>query len=154
MRKTTLGTVLTIALAWTLYFLYLERSNFYAAHQANVLERSHLIKMMVPAILGIIITSLMLWNASKGKSFKSIKAFLKEDTMLTQEDERERLITSQVALKSYRLLSNLFWIALVASISFIDVKFLRMEHLVLIIALLVTVESMYFYWNFRKMISE
>lgn len=154
MRKTTLGTILTIALVWTLYFLYLERSNFYAAHQANVLERSHLIKMLVPAILGIIITGLMLWNAGKGKSFNSIKTFLKEDTMLTQEDERERLITSQVALKSYRLLSNVMLIALLACISFIDVKSLAMQHLVLFIAVLITVDSMYFYWNFRKMINK
>lgn len=150
MKKTTIGTFLNVLLAWTLVVSQRGRRDFYSAHEAGILNQSHLIRFFIPLIIALLIIFFLLRNAMKGKKFPSFRAFMKEDLVLTLEDERERTVSSEIALKNYQFLGNLLVVLLVLLPFFSDWRAISTEQILLFIALVITIDSAYYLWNFRK----
>lgn len=154
MKKTLNGTILGVLLVWSLYFFFVTRDIMSEAVSGGGKTTGQIAPFFIAGAILLFIIFLMIRNSTSDKNPGSLADRLRANTTLSEQDEREERIASEVAKKGYITISNFIILFMMVLPMFGSGKTFTVNQVLVTIAIAVTLESLLFFYRYYKMYNE
>ncbi|WP_312654394.1 hypothetical protein [Proteiniclasticum sp.] len=151
MKKTRNGTILGVLLVWTIYFFHLTRDLFDEALAEKINVPLRFGTFLFTAAILFVILFLMLKNSVRDKKPAGFMDRMRANSTISEEDEREKRISADVTKKNYVSISNFIIIFMMVFPMFTKGQMFTMDHILIFVAVFVTIESMMFLYRFYRL---
>lgn len=154
MKKTLNGTILGVLLVWSIYFFYVTRDHMSETISNGGNASAGFMTFLLSGAVLLILLGLMVKNSTIDKKPNSFLDRMRANTTLSEEDEREKGIAAEVAKKNYTSISNFIVLFMMVLPMFNLGQTFTMHQVLATIAVVVTIESLLFFYRYYKMYTE
>lgn len=154
MKKTLNGTILGVLLVWSIYFFYVTRDHMSETISSGGNATAGFMTFLLSGAVLLILLGLMVKNSTIDKKPNSFLDRMRANTTLSEEDEREKRIAAEVAKKNYTSISNFIVLFMMVLPMFNLGQTFTMHQVLATIAVVVTIESLLFFYRYYKMYTE
>ena len=154
MKKTLNGTILGVLLVWSIYFFYVTRDHMSETISSGGNATAGFMTFLLSGAVLLILLGLMVKNSTIDKKPNSFLDRMRANTTLSEEDEREKRIAAEVAKKNYTSISNFIVLFMMVLPMFNLGQTFTMHQVLVTIAVVVTIESLLFFYRYYRMYTE
>jgi len=154
MKKTLNGTILGVLLVWSIYFFQVTKDLLSEAVSSGGNKTAGLLVFLLSGVVLFLLIFLLLKNSTMDKKPKGFIDRMKANTTLSEEDEREKRIAAEVAKKNYTSISNFIVLFMMVLPMFNLGQTFTMHQVLATIAVVVTIESLLFFYRYYRMYTE